>query len=162
MRSAPLTHDPIIRQAEEADIDNLRQLRHEFYRTQIAAGLIDIPSDLTEMLATTTPAMVRGKRQHCLIAEHGGALEGYAAAVVRMVPGMAHSAVGSIEEVFVSAASQRSGTGRRLVTELVGALKRADAVRIQTRVLANNQAAREFWRQAGFFENVHILELGAR
>ncbi len=113
------------------------------------------------MLAISTPAIVRGKRQHCLIVECDGVPEGYVVALVRMVPGMAQAAVGSIEEVYISATLQRTGMGGHLVTEAVKALRLAGAERIQTRVLADNRIARRFWQRAGFVENVHILELGA-
>jgi GNAT superfamily N-acetyltransferase len=149
-----------IRQAEQKDVEGLGQLRYDFFQTQIDAGLLDIPSDLTGMLAVTTPMLMRSKRQFCLIAECDGRAEGYAVAVVRMIPDMALAAVGSIEEIYVSDALQRSGIGGRLVAEALDALRRAGAERVQTRVLANNRSAREFWRRAGFFENVHILELG--
>ncbi len=160
MKATDLRTRTDIRLAADSDVDRLRQLRRDFFETQIGAGLLDVPVDLVGMLDISTPTIVRGRRQHCVIAEIDGVLEGYAVALVRMVPGMTHSSVGSIEEVYVSPVLQRTGTAGRLVAEAVDTLRRAGAARIQTRVLAENCAARAFWRNSGFVENVHILELG--
>lgn len=158
MKPAPVP----IRRAAEADIEALRRLRRAFYQTQIDFGLLDLPADLDEMLDRTTPGLAGGKRQHCFVAEADGVAQAFLLAVLRVVPGMRQSAVGSIEELYVSPALQGGGTAGRLVDAAVSCLRDAGATRIQTRVLADNQRARGFWRHAGFLENVQILELSTK
>lgn len=148
-----------IRRATDGDVGRILDLRREFYATQIDAGLLDLPADLPAMLDRSTPALLTSKRQYCLVAEADGVANAYLLAVLRMVPGMEQPAVGSIEELYVAPALQRSGMAGRLVQEAVQLLREAGAQRIQTRVLADNGRARAFWQQAGFNENVQILEL---
>lgn len=154
-----------VRRMVEADRERLLELRRAFFQTQIDFGLLDLPDDLDDMLGRSTATLAGSKRQHCFVAESGvgaradGVAGAYLLAVLRMVPGMQHSAVGSIEELYVDPALQRSGTAGRLVEAAIHALRQAGATRIQTRVLAGNGGALEFWGRAGFVENVRILEL---
>lgn len=148
-----------IRRATADDLPRLRALRAAFFRTQIEAGLLDLPEDLDAALDRTTPALAGGRRQFCLVAGAADAADAYLSAVLRLVPGMRAAAVGSIEEVYVAPGLQRHGAAARLVREAVALLRQQGASRIQTRVLAANDSALAFWKRAGFTANVHILEL---
>jgi len=151
-----------IRDATADDLGRLLALRRAFFETQIAAGLLDLPADLPAMLERTTPALVQGKRQHCFVAGADGSAEAYLWAVLRLVPGMRHTVVGSIEEVYAAPALQGTGAAGRLVERAVAWLRQQGATRIQTRVLADNGRALAFWARAGFAENVHILEFASK
>lgn len=150
--------DVVLRRAVNADVQRIEVLRGEFLQTQIDAGLLDVPSNVPESLASTTHAMVSGKRRYAFVAECEGVIEGYLLALVRIVPGMVVSAVGSIEEIYVSPIIEGTGAARRLVAQAIASLKVDGVGRVQTRVLAGNVAARAFWRRLGFEDNIHILE----
>ena len=149
---------PLLREATESDAAALVALRQAFFDSQIAAGLLDIPEDMVAMLARTTPNLIRGKRNTCLVAPSQGGLVGYIFATIRIVPGASQSAVGSIEETFVADDHRGGGLAAELCRQAIGALKGRGAERIQLRVLSGNAGARAFWARMGFSENVAILE----
>lgn len=147
-----------IRRADEDDLVALLALRRRFFESQIAAGLLDLPADLDATLATTTPALLKGRHNDMLIAEDNAAL-GYVHAATRAVPGMRQSRIGVIEEVFVDSKARGSGLATALVKRALETMRERGAERLQLRVLAGNEDARAFWRNLGFVENVLILEM---
>ncbi|WP_340109604.1 GNAT family N-acetyltransferase [Pikeienuella sp. HZG-20] len=151
-----------IRAAEEADIDRLLSLRRAFFQTQVEAGLLDIPVDPAASLEKSTARMIGNRRQFCFVATRSGEVEGYLLAQLRIAPGMTRTSIGSIEEIYVSPALRGAGAAARLLESALGALNEAGAERLQARVLAENEAARAFWRKSGFLDNVVILERSDR
>lgn len=146
------------RPVSEDDAATLTQMRADFFQTQVDAGLLDIPLDNDGAIARTTAAIMRGGRSHCLLAVGSDGIAAYIYYVIRTVPGMTKTAIGSVEEVYVAPQGQRQGLADQLVKRAVAHMRDLKADRIQARVIATNAPAVSFWDKQGFAENVRILE----
>lgn len=142
----------------EEDAETLAKMRADFFQTQVDAGLLDIPLDNDGAIARTTAAIMRGGRSHCLLAVGPDGIAAYIYFVIRTVPGMTKTAIGSVEEVYVTPGGQRQGLAQQLVKRAVAQMRALKADRIQARVIATNTPAVNFWDKQGFAENVRILE----
>ena len=136
----------------------LSQMRADFFQTQVDAGLLDIPLDNDGAIARTTAAIMRGGRSHCLLAVGPDGIAAYIYFVIRTVPGVTKTAIGSVEEVYVAPSGQRQRLAYHLVKRAVAQMRALKAERIQARVIATNGPAVQFWDKQGFAENVRILE----
>lgn len=140
------------------DTTALTALRTKFFQSQIDAGLLDIPTDRAASLDRTTTAIMRGGRSQCIVAKNEGIIVAYIYFVLRTVPGMTKSSIGSVEEIFVDPSVKRQGLANQLVKQAVAQMRSLGAERIQARVLAANDPAVQFWDKEGFVENVRIIE----
>ena len=149
-----------LERADEAHRVRFLDLRRPFFASQIAAGLLDLPEDLEEMLETTTGGLLSSRRNDVVLATGPSDL-GYVYATTRVVPGMKSGKIGIIEELYVVPECRKSSVATELVSHAIALLRERGADRIQTRVLAQNLPARAFWQRTGFVENVAIMELEA-
>lgn len=146
------------RLVSEGDTEALLTLRAAFFQSQVDAGMLDIPLDIDATLSRTTAAILRGGRSHCIIADSSSGIAAYIYFVIRSVPGVEKSAIGSIEEIYVDPSAKRQGLAGRLVKMALDAMHELNVDRIQARVLAANDPAVAFWEKERFAQNVHILE----
>ncbi len=147
-----------VRTAEAGDAEPLMALRQAYFHSQILAGLLDVPTDVEAHVSVGTPGILKSPRAHVIVADREGLLQGYAVANFRVVPGMRHSFVCSIDEVFVTSQERGVGLAKTLMTQLLNEARNRGVGRTQLRVLAGNPRARALWEQLGFVENVAILE----
>jgi ribosomal protein S18 acetylase RimI-like enzyme len=149
----------VIRVAASEDLQSLVALRIDFYRTQLAAGWLDLPNDLDGAMKQGTPGIIRAPRNCVFLAEIEGALAGYVFGTTKIVPGVRNSSIASIEEIYVAPRQRGTGLARRLFETALADFNTRGADRVQLRVLAANAAGRTFWSGLGFRENVVICEL---
>ena len=83
--------------------------------------------------------------RHAVVAEHGGAVVGYA--IVRVVADSA-----DVQRVAVDAAHRGRGTGRRLLDALLAEADRRGCTEVLLEVAADNDAAQALYASAGFVE----------
>jgi GNAT superfamily N-acetyltransferase len=159
LRQQSASAQSAIRTAVTGDAHRLAACRIKFYQTQIAAGWLDLPSDLNEWVNQSTMGIISGSRNCVLLAEHGAALTGYVFATTKILPNVQKPRVVSIEEIYVDPQHRWSGLARRLFEKALTECKSRGADRIQLRILAGNTAGRTFWNSLGFRENVVICEL---
>lgn len=144
---------------EQADAEDLIRLRAGFFESQIAAGLLDLPEDMGEMLASSTPRLIKSSRATLRIGRIAGVAEGYVYGSRKVVPGVTKPVVCAIEEIYVSEAARGTGLASALFNAAKEAFLEQEADRIQLRVLSANVAGHGFWKSLGFSENVVTYEL---
>ena len=94
-----------------------------------------------------------------LVADRGGALEGFAAArIVHRPPLFAETRRGEIEALFVRAELRRTGVGRALAGEALAWLAARGLRRAALTVAAGNAEGQRFWRALGFADAMDVLE----
>jgi ribosomal protein S18 acetylase RimI-like enzyme len=158
-RQQPQDAECVIRAAASEDAHRLPALRIEFYRTQIAAGWLDLPADLDESMKRGTSGIIGAPRNCVFLAEAASGLAGYVFGATKIVPGVCKPSIASIEEIYVEPRHRGSGLARRLFETALADFNGRGADRVQLRVLAGNATGRRFWSRLGFRDNVVICEL---
>jgi ribosomal-protein-alanine N-acetyltransferase len=110
----------------------------------IAASLPDLPhwpesAYLDALNPESTPSRI------ALVAAGSKEVEGFTVASLLLPQA-------ELESIAVAAGSQRRGVGRMLLDALLSELRTAGAIEITLEVRASNDAARAFYRRAGFVE----------
>lgn len=146
------------RPAGDADLTALTALRHDFFASQIEAGLLDLPLNVRDAVEKSTPPMLANRRATLFVASDAGGLAGYIYGLTKIVPGAAKPSVSSVEELFVRRDRRGQGVAENLLAAALADMKARNPDRIQARVLDQNAPARRFWQGQGFEPNVLILE----
>ena len=163
-----------VRPAREGEIAEVAALWGEMYAHQRAHGMgLPLRDDAAEIWSRQLAGRLDSPVSVILVSEAvgpsgepapGGAdLSGFLAAQTKRLPpyfAAEKPKVGFISELFVRPAARRHRVGRALVDAAFAWFARADVGSIELHVLVHNAAARSFWRQVGFEDE--LVQMRAR
>lgn len=143
------TDDPIIRPVRESDLAQwlpLWQGYQAFYRAHL-------PEEVTRL--TWQRFFDAAEPVHCLVAERGERLVGFAHYLFHRTTWLAGSAC-YLNDLFVDPSGRRSGVARKLIEAVYEAADQADAPKVYWLTHESNAAARLLYdqvaRHGGFIE----------
>jgi ribosomal protein S18 acetylase RimI-like enzyme len=160
-----------VRPAREDEIAEVAALWGEMYADQRAHGMaLPLRDDAVEIWSRQLAGRLDAPVSVILVGEalrtdgspERGLVGFLAAQTKRLPPQFAaeRPKVGFISELFVRPAERRHRVGRALVDAAFAWFARADVGSIELHVLVHNTAARSFWRDMGFEDE--LVQMRAR
>jgi len=160
-----------VRPAREDEIAEVAALWGEMYADQRAHGMaLPLRDDAVEIWSRQLAGRLDAPVSVILVGEalrvdgspERGLVGFLAAQTKRLPPQFAaeRSKVGFISELFVRPAERRHRVGRALVDAAFAWFARADVGSIELHVLVHNTAARSFWHDMGFEDE--LVQMRAR
>ena len=154
----PAVADPVVRPARAAEIDEVAELWGEMYAHQRDHGMaLALAPDAVDIWKRQLPGRIDSPVSVVLVLEGEAGLSGFLAAQTKRLPAhltAASSKVGFISELFVRPAERRRRVGRALVDAAFQWFDRAGVGSVELHVLVNNEAARRFWGERGFVDEL--------
>jgi GNAT superfamily N-acetyltransferase len=154
----PAVADPVVRPARAAEIDEVAELWGEMYAHQRDHGMaLALAPDAVDIWKRQLPGRIDSPVSVVLVLEGERGLSGFLAAQTKRLPAhltAASSKVGFISELFVRPAERRRRVGRALVDAAFRWFDRAQVGSVELHVLVHNEAARRFWAECGFVDEL--------
>ena len=143
--------DAAIRPARPGDLERLAELWIAFLEEQADLDdRVQVAEDALERWRNDYPAWIHRDQRHILVAERGGELSGFAAAIRHEpAPIFAYVPEVFVEELYVRPDARRKGLGAALFGSMREWGESWGARRIRLSVLASNEEARAFWSSLG-------------
>jgi ribosomal protein S18 acetylase RimI-like enzyme len=145
----------VIRVGTAEDLPSIQGAWLAMYQHMTSNGmLLDVSGEGFQQWASSI-APILGRFACMFIAEEAGEIVGFIVARIRLLPPhFGGFQVGSITEIFTDNAHRRRGIGRRLLDSATQWFTHRDIKRIELLVLSNNSAARKFYADLGWQEEL--------
>jgi GNAT superfamily N-acetyltransferase len=147
-----MTHEPVIREATEADLDEMLSLWRALEQIQGAHRLFPMVDDPESRIASLFREAIADPASSALVIEGSDGLLGMA--IARLTEqghhSMSDARVAELSRVVVTEEARGRGLGRNLIDAAAAFAKERGATFLTAKLFTGNTAGRAFWERMGF------------
>lgn len=152
-------HECVIRDMQEADLEQVGQLYSDMYREQKEFGMV---MDLQESEMLSLLASQLKSKLHLLsVLESGDSIVGFISAGIVKLQKKYHledqSFIGFIHDIYIKHDYRKYGWAAKLLTKMEAGLHESGVGYVELQVLEGNPVGQKFWAEMGYKDVIRVM-----